>query len=226
MHNHSLKIKGRCRARGARGQFFNDHRASIIRRKVRTQALWSLLLAGDWHPDSETKPPPSRKPHMMRCMLVSNMAVDNRFANGTQGRLLYWYPESVAEKKALPASFHDLLVRFVKESALSKREMFPDIASRRKTCCSNVGMKCITCNLFLQSLFRLLDHMDVTARQESLAIRGDAILLQIPLVPSYALTVHKVQALSIKHLVLGCIERIFAQGQVYVGWRYTMCFVQ
>ena len=121
---------------------------------------------------------------------MSNMAVDNRFANGTQGRLLYWYPESVASNKALPASFHDLLVRFVKESALSKREMFPDV-----------------------------DHMDITARQESLTIRGDAILLQIPLVPAYALTVHKTQALSIKHLVLGCVEGIFAQGQVYVSWR-------
>ena len=126
-------------------------------------------------------------------MLVSNMAVDNRFANGTQGRLLHWYPESVASNKALPASFHDLLVRFVKESALSKREMFPDI-----------------------------DHMDITARQESLVIRGDAILLQIQLVPAYALTVHKTQALSIKHLVLGCVEGIFAQGQVYVGWRRTI----
>jgi hypothetical protein len=29
-------------------------------------------------------------------------------------------------------------------------------------------------------------------------------MLQLPLVPAYALTVHKTQALSIKHLVLGC----------------------
>ena len=116
------------------------------------------------------------------------MAVDSRFANGTQGRLMHWHPESVASKKALPASFHDLLVRFVKESALAKRELFPDI-----------------------------DHMDITARQESLGIRGDLVLLMIPIVPAYALTIHKVQALSIKHLVLGCVEGIFAQGQVYVS---------
>ena len=130
---------------------------------------------------------------MMRCMLVANMAVDNRFANGTQGRLLHWHPESVGSKKKLSASYHDLLVRFAKESSLSKREMFPDI-----------------------------DHMDITARQESLAIRGDVILLQMPLTPSYGLTIHKVQALSIKHLVLGCVEGIFAQGQVYVSWRYIV----
>ena len=30
-------------------------------------------------------------------------------------------------------------------------------------------------------------------------------MLQLPLVPAYALTVHKTQALSIKHLVLGCV---------------------
>ena len=192
VQNHTLKIKGRVRARGARGQFYNDHRASFIRRKVRTQALWNLHLAGDWHPDHETKPP-SKKLHLMRCMLISNMAVDNRFANGTQGRLLYWHPGSVASRKVLPASYPDLLARFAKESAMSKREMFADI-----------------------------DHMDVTARQESLAVRGDAILLQLPLVPAYALTIHKTQALSIRHLVLGCIEGIFAQGQVYVSRRY-MC---
>jgi hypothetical protein len=184
--NHSLKIKGRCRARGARGQFFNDRRCQFIRRRVRTQAMWNLHLAGDWHLDSETKPLPM-KPHMMRVMLVSNLAVDQRFANGSQGRLLHWYPGSVETNKALPASYPDLIARFVKETALSKREMFPD-----------------------------LDHMDVTARQESLALRGDPILLQLPVVPSYALTVHKVQALSIKHEVVGCLEGVFAQGQVYV----------
>ena len=148
--------------------------------------MWNLHLAGDWHIDSETKPLPM-KPHMMRVMLVSNLAVDQRFANGSQGRLLHWYPASVETKKALPASYPDLIARFAKETALSKREMFPD-----------------------------LDHMDVTARQESLVLRGDPILLQLPVVPSYALTVHNVQALSIKHEVVGCLEGVFAQGQVYV----------
>ena len=40
--------------------------------------------------------------------------------------------------------------------------------------------------------------------------------MQLPLVPSYALTVHKTQALSIKHPVRGCLEGVFAMGQVYV----------
>ena len=91
-------------------------------------------------------------------------------------------------KKALPASYPGLLARFAKETSLSKREMFPDI-----------------------------DHMDVMARQETItSIRGEPVLLQSPVVPCYALTVHKTQALSIKHLVLGCLEGVFAQGQVYV----------
>ena len=87
----------------------------------------------------------------------------------------------------MPASHPELLARFAKESAMHKREMCPDI-----------------------------DHMDVTARQESLAVRGEPILLQLPLNPCYALTIHKTQALSIKHLVLGCLEGVFALGQVYV----------
>ena len=53
-------------------------------------------------------------------------------------------------------------------------------------------------------------------RQENLNIRGEPIMLQLSLVPAYALTVHKTQALSIKHLVLGCLEGCFAIGHVYV----------
>ena len=55
----------------------------MLRKKCRTQSLWNLHLAGDWHVASETMPPRAR-PHMMRCMLISNLAVDQRFANGTQ----------------------------------------------------------------------------------------------------------------------------------------------
>ena len=58
--------------------------------------------------------------------------------------------------------------------------------------------------------------MDLGARNESLNIRGEPILMQLCVVPAYALTVHKTQALSIKHLVLGALEGIFALGQVYV----------
>jgi hypothetical protein len=110
-------------------------------------------------------------------MLTSNLAVDQRFANGTQGRLLHWSPTDVEEsKRAVPASHPEIMTRFVKESSVQKRgQLLPDI-----------------------------DMMDIPVRQENLNIRGDPIMLQVPVVPCYALTVHKTQALSIKHLVLGC----------------------
>ena len=54
----------------------------MIRKRCRTQCSWNLHLAGDFHPNVEDKPLGSR-PHMMRCMLTSNLAVDERFANGT-----------------------------------------------------------------------------------------------------------------------------------------------
>ena len=41
-------------------------------------------------------------------------------------------------------------------------------------------------------------------------------MLQLCVIPAYALTIHKTQALSIKHLVVGCLEGVFAMGQVYV----------
>lgn len=56
----------------------------------------------------------------------------------------------------------------------------------------------------------------MTPRAETLQTRGEPVLYQLTLVPSYALTVHKTQAMSIKHVVLGSLEGIFALGQVYV----------
>lgn len=125
---------------------------------------------------------------MMRCMLVSNLALDQRFCNGAQGRLLHWHPKEVKARKAISASHPELLVRFAKESALAKAEMMPDV-----------------------------DFMDVTCRQETLVtIPGAPVLLQEPLVPCYGLTIHKTQALSLRHIVHGCLEGTFAFGQVYV----------
>ena len=79
------------------------------------------------------------QPHLMRVMLISNIAVDERFANGTQGRLLHWHPGATESKRrALPAYCSDLLARFCKESSLKKLEMIPrrppgDIEHPRRT---------------------------------------------------------------------------------------------
>lgn len=164
--NHSIKIRGMVRARGQRGNnWYSEKRVAYIRSKTRTQNLWQLHLAGDWHENFETEAPKTN-PHMARAMMTANLATSSRFANGTQGRVMFWNPACAAEKKkALPASFHELRVRFVKETSLKKSELFPDV-----------------------------DQMDVSARQENLPLRGEPILLQIPLVPAYALTIHKTYA--------------------------------
>ena len=41
-------------------------------------------------------------------------------------------------------------------------------------------------------------------------------MLQLQLLAAYALTIHKVQALTMAGKVLGCLEGIFAHGQIYV----------
>ena len=186
-HNHFVKIKAKVRSRGTRHNWYADNRLQFIRKKARTQSQWTLHLAGDWHHSVEDMPT-GRRPHLMRCMLIANLAVDQRFANGTTGRVLQWHPGSTENKRrAIPAYNPDLLARFCKESALSAAHMLPE-----------------------------MHFMDVGARQENLAVRGEPIMLQLPLAPAYSLTVHKTQALSIKHLVLGCLEGVFAMGQVYV----------
>ena len=103
-----------------------------MRSKAKPQSSWLLHLAGDHHQSFETKPLLHGQ-HMMRCMLTANLAVDRaclhvdsstavlrqacgrtikqkqdqRFANGTQGRLLHWSPSDAAvegSKRAVPAS--------------------------------------------------------------------------------------------------------------------------
>ena len=125
--NHTLKVKGRVRSRGARGNgWFNDRRTLLARRNSRTQSLFLLHMAGDWHPEHETESHAPR-PHMMRTMLVSKLAVQERFANGTQGRLMFWHPTTCKRGKTLYSSNPELLARFVKDSALNKREMLPGL---------------------------------------------------------------------------------------------------
>ena len=51
-----------------------------------------------------------------------------------------------------------------KESSLGKQEMLPDI-----------------------------DHIDIGARQETLAVRGEPTMVQFCVIPAYALTIHKTQ---------------------------------
>ena len=161
--NHTLKIRGRVRARGARGEnWYSKRREQWCRSKARTNALWTLQLAGDFCDKHETERPKS-KPHLMRVMLTSNMDVKARFANGTQGRLLCWHPNKIQQRgKSLPSSWHDLYARFCKESSYKdKTEIFPDI-----------------------------DFLDITPRPEPLnSIRDKPLLLQLGVVPSYALIV-------------------------------------
>ena len=59
--------------------------------------------------------------------------------------------------------------------------------------------------------------MDVGARREVVATaRGKPSMLQLQAQPAYSLTIHKVQSLTIKHTVRGCLEGVFAHGQIYV----------
>ena len=67
----TMKEGGRSpvRARGSRSQqWYAENRVQMLRKKCRTQSLWNLHLAGDWHVGSETMPLGAR-PHMMRCLV-------------------------------------------------------------------------------------------------------------------------------------------------------------
>ena len=149
-------------------------------------------MAGDWHVDSETMPLPNR-PYLMRVMLVANVAVDMRFANGTQGRLLHWFPDSVARGKALSAGHPELLMRFAKELLAFGRFEMPIMFS--KHCFLIFALANEESSMMKKEMLPEVDHIDVTSRMESIGAAGiDAVLLQVPIVPCNALTIHKVQA--------------------------------
>ena len=71
---HTLKIKAKLRAKGARANWFNERKCAWFRRKARTQNLWVLHLAGDFHPSFEHGRP-SANPHLMRVFRVVHKAL-------------------------------------------------------------------------------------------------------------------------------------------------------
>ena len=96
--------------------------AKIIRR-VRSQCLTSLVLAGQWPKDPPW--PGEERPHLMRVMLVANIDPANRFANGATGRLLSWEPAASRGHKAVPANDEHVCAKFGHESAAAKRVRLP-----------------------------------------------------------------------------------------------------
>jgi len=190
-YKRSLRVKAVFVARGARNAFVRDAAAEAIRRTVRSQSLVSLRLAGQWLED----PPLGRetRPHCMRAMLVANVDVPNRFANGACGRVVHWGPDTTSgtsRQKSVLANVPGLQARFFHESSMqeNKSHFLPQV-----------------------------DFLDIEPRREMVpSAVGKPIMLQFTLQPAYGLSIHKVQSLTIVHKVLGCLEGVFAHGQIYV----------
>ena len=55
--------------------WFHPRKTQQVRGKARTQNLWTLHLAGDFHTFYETERQ-AANPHLMRCMLTTNLDVE------------------------------------------------------------------------------------------------------------------------------------------------------
>ena len=193
-HQRSLKVKATFAPRGVHGQWIRESATADIKRAARSKSLTQLHLAGQWLED-----PPLRgasRPYCMRAMLVANEDVANGCANGSMGRATCWGPEGSEVQKrrrktvTVSAKTPGVVVRFYKEEAMLAE----------KTC-------------FLPGR----DFIDVEPKYETvMGARGQPAMYQLALQPANALTVHKVQSLTILHQVAGCLEGMFAHGQIYV----------
>ena len=190
-YGRSLKVKAEFTAATNPGRTIHGSAAKNIRRVVRSQSLLKLHLAGQWLQDPPL--PMQAAPHFMRAMLVANKDVENRFANGTQGRIVWWSPNVENLKAdAVSAADPEVTVRFVHEDA---------IASGQQEWLSGV------------------DFIDLQPGTEEIPrARGKPNMLQLQAQPANALTIHKCQSLTIRDHVYGCLEGVFAHGQVYVLW--------
>ncbi len=188
-----LRVKSVFLNRGSKDQWVRDSAAREIRRCVRSQCLSTFRMAGQWLDD-----PPVQgedRPHCMRAMLVANTDVQNAFANGATGRIVRWSPEFSPTDKPMKrclANNPDLQATFYQEDSYqsSKKHFLPEV-----------------------------DFMHIEPKKEVVAgARGKPSMLQLPFQPAYCLTIHKVQALTLRHVVDGCLEGMFALGQLYVLW--------
>ena len=131
----------------------------------------------------------------MRVMLVANTDVEHGHANGATGRLISWSPEVDVDGtrvRSVRASDPGVQARFHHEASYqsSKQYFLPNV-----------------------------DFVDVEQRKEVVAsARGKPSMLQLAFQPAYCSTIHKAQALTIRHNVHGCLESVFALGQLYVLW--------
>ena len=128
-----------------------------------------------------------KRPHCMRVMLVANLDVEHGHANGATGRLVHWSPEvnSTNERvKHVRANVPEVQARFYHEASYHSNKKY-----------------------FLPQV----DFIDIEPRKEVVATaRGKPSMLQLTIQPAYCLTIHKVQALTIRHDVNGCLEGMFA----------------
>ena len=76
--------------------FFHSRRhrscvcASLCGNKNTTRSPHPLPSSGDWHHAMENKSSSGSRPHLMRVMLIQNVAVDQRFANGAFPKQASW----------------------------------------------------------------------------------------------------------------------------------------
>ena len=187
-HNHTLTIRGRClHSRADNG---SERYVSDRRLQVlRSEVRTQSPFVLHLAGDWSTDPVDATRPHhRMRVMLTANLDVERRFANGTQGRISSWEPRRAADRrKGIQSTELGLQARFLREDALHEISPVPG------------------CHF-----------LDVERKHENTGTAKQPVLVQLPLIPAYSLTAHKVQALSIAHTVHGCFEGVFAHGQVYV----------
>jgi hypothetical protein len=100
-----------------------------------------------------------------------------------QGRILSWTPSAVDCRRALSAGHPELSVRFVKETALQSRSSlvpevhFLDLSVRQDGPLRRFSGAGLLIDSSYRRIWRLIEF------QETLHVRTEPVLLQLPIVP-------------------------------------------
>ncbi|KAG5759412.1 hypothetical protein H9Q72_012460 [Fusarium xylarioides] len=147
----------------------------------------------------------------MQVMLQVNLDIRAGFVNGSQGVICGWEKIDLARLPELTGEHSDIRESYVRRFTLEHLRLYPDeedqvwpVVRFNNGKTRTIYPWCVANPVGLDEPFSFLH------------------ITQIPLVPGWAITVHKSQGMTLERVIVNLTEA-FAEGQVYVALSRATC---